>query len=49
MEMILAFQMMLLLVMCLAIPNCAAHLHPIGKFILHSHRYLYIHASLIAT
>lgn len=47
MEMILAFQMMLFLVMCLAIPNCAADLHSIGTFILHSHGSLYIHARLI--
>lgn len=44
--MILAFQMMLLLVMCLAIPSYATLLHPIGAFILHSHRHLYIHARL---
>jgi hypothetical protein len=44
----MAFQMMLLLVMCLAIPNRATHLLPIGTFILHSHDYLYIHARLIA-
>jgi len=49
MEMNLAFQMMLLLVMCLAIPNCATHLHPIGTLFLHSHRCLHIHARIAAT
>jgi len=47
--MILTLQMMLLLVVCLEILNCATHLHPIGTFILHSHRYLYNHDRLIAT
>lgn len=39
--MILAFQIMLRWVTCVAPPKCATHLHPTGTFILHSYRYLY--------